>query len=131
MIVWTSQENDCWRCCLASLVGSEPRELPSADDGLDLEEQNAWLASRGFALKPVVARDTWGESYPNGLWIAILQRRRGVGHAVLAQHSRIIHDPAFRNGWSGTLWPEDLAHVYDRSLPLGFELVRAERGRSA
>jgi hypothetical protein len=44
---------------------------------------------------------------------------------VLCEGSRVTHDPGFANGWSGNLWPNELAHAYHRVLPLGYRLVAA------
>jgi hypothetical protein len=123
MTLWSDTEGNCWSCCLASLVGVHPDAVPSADHGLDLEEQNEWLASRGYQLEPVWPRATWGESFPRGKWIALRYRAHRLGHAVIAEAGEIVHDPGLSNGWSGTLWPSELAHVRKRELPLGFELV--------
>ena len=116
----------CWACCLASLAGVVPADVPSANDGFDLEEQNRWLARRGLTLAPVLARDTWGESYPRGTWIALLHRGGRITHAVLARGRDVIHDPAFRAGGPpSTLWPDNLAYTRNRDIPIGFELVAA------
>jgi hypothetical protein len=122
--LWTNSAGGCWNACLASLVGGHPSDVPHDDDDtLDLERQNRWLAARGHRLEPVYAGATWGESYPRDTcWIALLARRPGVVHAVIAEGNRIIHDPACSNGGSGNLWPADLAHAHDRTLPLGYRL---------
>ena len=123
MQFWTNSSGGCWNACLASLAGCHPSDVPHDDaDPLDLERQNRWLAASGKRLEPVFAAETWGDSYPDGNWIALLARSPGVTHAVLCQANRVIHDPGLRNGWSGSLWPNDLAYAHDRTLPLGYRI---------
>jgi hypothetical protein len=125
LTLWTNREGGCWNACLASLVGCHPLDVPHEDgDNLDLERQNRWLASHGRRLEPVWPAETWGESYPRrGRWIALLTRSPGVTHAVICEGSEIAHDPGFANGWSGTLWPSELAAARNSSTPLGYRLV--------
>jgi hypothetical protein len=77
------------------------------------------------ALDP--ARLPLGNSYadmPSGTWIALLHRRNGLSHAVLAKGSTLLHDPVMANG-GGPMWPDDLAYAHDRDLPLGWRVVNA------
>jgi hypothetical protein len=123
--LWTNTEGGCLNACLASLAGCHPADVPYGDDEpLDLDRINRWLRPRGRRLEPVHAGATWGDSYPSGDWIALLARRPGVCHAVLCTGRQIVHDPGFANGWSGNLWPTDLAYASDRSVPLGYQLLR-------
>jgi hypothetical protein len=46
-------------------------------------------------------------------------------HAVICEGSEIAHDPGFTNGWSGTLWPSELAAARNSATPLGYRLVAA------
>jgi len=121
--LWTNSSGGCLNAVLASLVGCHPADVPHDDDDpLDLERLNRWLAARGRRLEPVPAPAPRGGSYPAGSWIALLARTPGVAHAVLAEGDRITHDPGLRNGWSGNLWPGELAHAHDRTLPIGYRL---------
>jgi hypothetical protein len=117
---WTSSQGGCLNAYVASLVGCHPGDVPHDDERpLDLGRLNEWLAPR--ELVPVYPVGFWGESYPAGYWIALIARRPGMCHAVLARRGDVVFDPA--DGRPGNLWPSDLACAYDRDLPLGFQVA--------
>jgi hypothetical protein len=124
MQLWTNREGGCLPAVLASLVGCHPADVPHDDDDwFDVERMNEWLALKGKRLEPIWPAATWGESYPRGeTWIALLHRGRGLAHAVIATGNEITHDPGHSNGSPGNLWPSELAHAHDRTLPLGYRL---------
>ena len=122
MTFWVNHEGSCVACCVATLVGEHPADLPNdgrTDD--DRAALNQWLQTRhGRRLEPI-----YGDSYddmPKGLWIALLHRRHNLNHAVLARGGTIVHDPALKNG-AGHIGPGDLAYAHDRSIALGWRLA--------
>ena len=126
MTLWTNSEGGCLACCVASLAECHPADVEGYDHGngdVDLEGLDSWLAGRGKRLELVWPAETWGESYPRGDWIALLARNARVGHAVLCRGSRITHDPGISSGWTGNLWPRDLAAAHYREWPLGLRVV--------
>jgi len=121
---WVNHEGSCLGCCVATLVGVHPCDLPNVgESGDDRDELNEWLqANHGKRLELV-----WGERLadaPQGWWIAQIARGPLLTHAVLAQGSQVIHDPALADG-AGHLWAGDLAAAHDPELALGWRLVSA------
>ena len=76
-------------------------------------------------LQPVLARAgaSWGEVYPDGDWIALLDRGPNLAHAVHARRSTVIHDPGAPDGHKSWLSPEDFDRIRsDCNRPLGYTL---------
>lgn len=100
---------DCWRTCIANLMGLKPTEVPHfaekyfAADGGDASEffaaTRAWLALRGLALVTIAVNAGCLE---NSLQLSqapyIIGGRTGlkdVGHVCLGHgHLQILHDPS-------------------------------------
>jgi hypothetical protein len=110
-------------CCVASLVDVHPADLPNEGvTGRDRDELNEWLQAR-FGRRLEVVRGQHYTDMPRGHWIALLHRGSSTAHAVLAEGSQVLCDPAGHK--PGFLWPDDLACAHDPDLPLGWRLVAA------
>lgn len=128
MTFWVNTSGSCLGCCVATLIDMAPYDLPT--DGSSHRDRvtlDKWLQRmRGKRLVEVHAERL--ADVGDGLWIALLHRRAGVNHAVLARgrggHHQVVHDPAVSNG-AGHLWATDLARAFDHALPIGYKLVAA------
>jgi hypothetical protein len=122
--LWVNDEGSCVACCVASFIGVHPADL--ANDGStqkDRDELDSWLRARFGRRLELVQGNSYADM-PSGTWIALLHRRNGLSHAMLAKGSTLLHDPATANG-GGPIWPDDLAYAHDRDLPLGWRVVNA------
>ena len=100
---------DCYRTCLAILLGLLPEEVPNFNDGTADAEQadrsaSAWLARRGLGLvtytvpgtiedlpgimREVACRNTGAHYVLSG------RSRTGVNHVVIARNDEIVWDPS-------------------------------------
>jgi len=97
---------DCFRACIASLLDLEAAEVPHTDAEITFGEWDTmyrdFLHDRGYRkiALPLVASSLeealsitagWADGLP---YIFSGACRRGIAHAVIAQHGKIIHDPA-------------------------------------
>lgn len=99
---------DCFRVCVAAVLDLDATEVPHVfDKGQDgptaHAAMDAWLALRGLRLvwtaymAPATLGDVLAtlEAYNPGLPAIIGgQSRPGCGHFVVAQHGRVVCDPA-------------------------------------
>lgn len=102
-----TEEGDCLRACIASLLGLNASKVPNFveeyDDGF-LEAAKAWLSKLGLTIFMCTYRD---DSLDEILWF-LGERNQGVplilcgesgwqedtNHAVIVKDGEIIHDPS-------------------------------------
>lgn len=106
---------DCWRCCIAAVLGLPAEEVPHflmKDDGTHNHNDDAdaqrWLNANGYRMVIVTAlggREAirfpcWNEDrekFPAPIVISVgptvRSKRRGCYHAVVTQGSDMLYDP--------------------------------------
>ena len=124
---WRNKNGGCLPAVLAGMLDVHPADIPGISDQgeLDWPVLNAWLADRDVTLQPVRARAgaSWGEVYPDGDWIALLDRGPNLAHAVHARRSTVIHDPGATDARESWLSPGDFDRIRtDWNQPLGYTL---------
>jgi hypothetical protein len=114
---------DCYRTCIACLLGLTPAEVPHFFDG-PLEgdvfrirsaytEMTRWLADRGFVRIAICHRDRplnqvlgiQASSNHGVPFILCGTSTSGLNHAVIAVDGKIIHDPSLTD--AGIVGPCD------------------------
>jgi hypothetical protein len=97
------QYGDCYRTALACLLDLEPASVPhvmGVDDNWR-ETMRRWLSERGYWMVeiPVIAGSlraalkTFGALNPGTFYILCGQTASRVGHCVICEGDRVVHDP--------------------------------------
>lgn len=106
---------DCWRCCIAAVLGLPAEQVPHfmrKDDGTrnfnDEPDTQRWLNDRGYQLvgvrsiggREVVRYPCYHEDadqFPTPVVISVgptnRSKGRGSNHAVVAQSDKVLYDP--------------------------------------
>ncbi len=88
---------DCWRCCIATILGLAAEDVPNFVESDDWWEATAmWLAGRGKSLVLVAAdpNQGWALCKGPGLFIASGKSPRGYFlHSVVFGAGGMVHDP--------------------------------------
>lgn len=110
LLVENGEIGDCWRCCIAAVVGVPAEDVPhfvaQRSGSCDADTQ-AWLNERGFLMLHVEGDGRGGQGgsfprwggrpFPEPAVIACgpTQRSRGLGkhHAVVLVEGKIVYDP--------------------------------------
>lgn len=107
--IYQRTDNDCFRCCIASLLDWPYEAVPDFMEGTITtvsQERRAlldhWFGSHGLVLLrlplpvavPLQARALIALSQPRVNYVFAGRTRKGVGHAVIGLDSEVVHDPA-------------------------------------
>lgn len=113
---------DCYRTCIACLLGLDPDEVPHEQRQMESDEFVAfydnWLKSRGLhRLVVVLNGDSLDDAlatagaFSNGMpYIFSGTSRTGVNHAVIGKDRTILHDPSLTD--AGIIGPTDNGYYY-------------------
>lgn len=87
------QIGDCWRVCIASLVGIAPRKIPHFVEievkttKHHIDQTQKWLNARGLRLN-------FDSAHPGWICICVDESPRGGRHAIIVdENNLLLHDP--------------------------------------
>lgn len=104
--VFQRADDDCFRCCVASVLDWPYEDVPDFMEGstvtVSTDYMDRWFASHGLVLlrfpipvaTPLQARTMVAASQPPVCYILSGLTKKGVGHAVVCLGSQVAHDPA-------------------------------------
>lgn len=104
LLVENGQIGDCWRCCVAALLGLPADQVPHfvAGESLNHEaETQRWLKARGYIMISAEPRFQIYAYYDDGIDVPIMacgptprSKKMGQHHAVLMdKHDKVLYDP--------------------------------------
>jgi len=100
------QIGDCFRCCIAAIMGLPKRDVPhffGDDRGAEgaFDWVRSWLSIRGLVLgwmnyygEPADVLAVSGELMPDVPLILCGNTRTGTGHAVVVMGGQVVMDPS-------------------------------------
>lgn len=118
---------DCFRACIATIVQSNPIELPNPHEkGVWVLEWEEWLAKRGLGI--TFQSGYW---YNDGLWVASVpsQNYKDTTHAVVMRGSELYHDPSPKKRYSTINTSKVLTSYHIELLDIS-KLCQAECNRA-
>ena len=87
---------NCFAACIASILEVSLNDVPDfvgIHDDYYLDETNAWLEQHGYVMYFVVVTDDMKVCMGSNQHYILCGQCNGIGHAVVANLSGVVHDP--------------------------------------